>query len=263
MRRVWRTHAPRIRGPPVYGQPIRGTAGHGPAIHGMGERAAHRAAVTGMTTADVGGAPGDLGGAAGRAAGGPLGARKAPPSRRRMLAGWAISLSLAVLLAFGIRTFAFEAFSIPSTSMVPTLNVGDRILVLKAFFDWHQLREGDIVVFTHPPRDHCRGPAGTDLVKRVIALPGQTLYSAGGILYVDGRRLREPYLPPHDPLGPPIPGATRQDPFHVPRGEFYVMGDNRAISCDSRFWGPIKGSTIIGRVVVLLWHGDHPDFRFF
>jgi signal peptidase I len=147
--------------------------------------------------------------------------------------------------------------------MVPTLDVYDRILVQKAFFDWHQLREGDIVVFTHPPRDHCPGPAGTDLVKRVIALPGQTIYSADGILYVDGRRLREPYLPPHDPLGPPIPGATRQDPFQVPRGDFYVMGDNRAISCDSRYWGPIKGSSIIGRVIMLLWHDGHPDFHFF
>ncbi len=170
---------------------------------------------------------------------------------------------MAVLLAFGIRTFAFQAFSIPTTSMVPTLNVYDRILVQKAFFNWHQLREGDIVVFTHPPRDHCPGPAGDDLVKRVIALPGQTIYSAGGILYVDGRRLREPYLPSGDPLGLAIPGATRQDPFHVPRGEFYVMGDNRAISCDSRFWGPVKGSSIIGRVVMLLWRNGHPDFHFF
>src|SRR6266436_8569766 len=145
--------------------------------------------------------------------------RKAPPSRRRALAGWAIILALALLLTFGIRAFAFQAFSIPSTSMVPTLDIGDRILVQKAFFNWHQLREGDIVVFTHPPRDHCPGQAGTDLVKRVIALPGQTIYSAGGILYIDGRQLREPYLPPHDLLGPLIPGATRQDPFHVPRGE--------------------------------------------
>jgi signal peptidase I len=185
------------------------------------------------------------------------------PSRRRALAGWAGCIALALLLAFGIRTFAFQVFSIPTTSMVPTLNVNDRILVQKAFFDWHQLREGDIVVFSHPPRDHCPGPADADLVKRVIALPGQTIYSAGGILYVDGRRLREPYLPSRDPLGPPIPDATRQNPFHVPPGEFYVMGDNRAISCDSRFWGPVKGSTIIGRVVMLLWHNSHPDFHFF
>ena len=189
--------------------------------------------------------------------------RQAPPTRRRALAGWAICLAVAVLLAVGIRTFVVQAFSIPSTSMVPTLNVYDRILVWKAFFSWHQLREGDIIVFTHPPRDHCPGPARTDLVKRVIALPGQTIYSAGGVLYVDGRRLREPYLPSDDPLGPPIPGASRHDPFRVPRGEFYVMGDNRAISCDSRYWGPIQGSTIVGRVVMLVWHDSHPDFRFF
>jgi signal peptidase I len=189
--------------------------------------------------------------------------RQAPPTRRRALAGWAICLAVAVLLAVGIRTFVVQAFSIPSTSMVPTLNVYDRILVWKAFFSWHQLREGDIVVFTHPPRDHCPGPARTDLVKRVIALPGQTIYSAGGVLYVDGRRLREPYLPSDDPFGPPIPGASRHDPFRVPRGEFYVMGDNRAISCDSRYWGPVQGSTIVGRVVMLVWHDSHPDFRFF
>jgi signal peptidase I len=228
----------------------------------MAADAAHRTAVTGMPPADFG-APGDPGGTCGRAADGPPAARKAPPSRRRTLTGWAICLALALALTFGVRAFAFQAFSIPTSSMVPTLDVYDRILVQKAFFDWHQLREGDIVVFTHPPRDHCPGPAGTDLVKRVIALPGQTIFSADGLVYVDGRRLREPYLPPHDPLGPPIPGATRQDPFHVPRGEFYMMGDNRAISCDSRYWGPIKGSSVIGRVVMLLWHDGHPDLHFF
>jgi signal peptidase I len=229
----------------------------------MAEGAAHRIAVTGMSTADSGGACGDPDGTSGRPAGRALAARKAPPSRRRALAGWAIFLALALALTFGIRTFVFQAFVIPTTSMVPALDVYDRILVQKAFFNWHQLREGDIVVFTHPPHDHCPGPARSDLVKRVIALPGQTIYSAGGILYVDGRRLREPYLPPHDLLGLPVPGATRQDPFHVPRGEFYVLGDNRAISCDSRYWGPIQGSSIIGRVVILLWHDGHPDFHFF
>jgi signal peptidase I len=216
-----------------------------------------------MSTADSGAAGDGAGGTPGGAAGGPAAAGKARTSWRRALGGWAICLAVALLLAFGIRTYAFQVFSIPSTSMVPTLQVNDRILVQKAFFGWHQLREGDIVVFSHPPRDHCPGPAGSDLVKRVIALPGQTIYSAGGVLYVDGRRLREPYLPPHDPLGPPIPDATRADPFHVPPGEFYVMGDNRAISCDSRFWGPVKGSSIIGRVVMLLWRDNHPDFHFF
>ena len=195
--------------------------------------------------------------------GSPRQARKAPPSRFRVLAEWVLALALALLLAFGIRTFAFQVFSIPSTSMLPALHVGDRILVRKAFFSWHQLREGDIIVFTHPPRDHCPGPEKADLVKRVIALPGQTIYSADGELYVDGRRLREPYLPPRDPLGRGIPGATRQDPFRVPRGDFYVLGDNRALSCDSRFWGPVKGASIIGRVVMLLWHDDHPDLRLY
>ena len=185
------------------------------------------------------------------------------PARRRLraLAEIAVALGVALLLVVGMREFVFQVFSIPSTSMVPTLQVGDRMLVLKAFFSWRDLRQGDIVVFSRPPRDHCPGPADDDLVKRVIALPGQTIYSAGGALYVDGRRLAEPYLPRIDPLGPPIPAATRADPFHVPRGEFYVMGDNREASCDSRYWGPIRGSSIVGRVVLVFWRDDHPDLH--
>jgi signal peptidase I len=184
------------------------------------------------------------------------------PARRRLaLAETIVTVALVVLLAVGLRVFVLQTFSIPSSSMVPTLQVGDRILVLKAFFNWHDLHEGDIVVFTRPPRDHCGGPADDDLVKRVIALPGQTIYSSGSTVVVDGRPLVEPYLPRIDPLGPPIPGATRANPFHVPRGEFYVLGDNRADSCDSRFWGPVKGSSIVGRVVLLWWRHSHPDLH--
>jgi signal peptidase I len=168
---------------------------------------------------------------------------------------------VAVLLAGLVRTFAFQTFWIPSSSMVPTLGVNDRILVQKAFFTWHDLREGDIVVFTHPPLDHCAGPQGGDLVKRVIALPGQTIYSSGNSIYVNGKLLAEPYLPHDDPLGPPIPDASSRHPYRVPPGEFYVLGDNRAISCDSRYWGPIEGSSIIGKVVLVWWHDDHPEFR--
>jgi signal peptidase I len=179
---------------------------------------------------------------------------------RRALAETGIIILVAVLLAGLVRAFAFQTFWIPSASMVPTLGVYDRVLVQKAFFSWHDVHEGDIVVFSHPPLDHCPGPDG-DLVKRVIALPGQTIYSSGNRIYVNGRPLAEPYLPRDDPLGPPV--ASSQHPYRVPPGEFYVLGDNRADSCDSRYWGPIKGSSIIGKVVLTFWHDGHPDFHGF
>jgi signal peptidase I len=179
----------------------------------------------------------------------------------RSLAETAIIILLAVLLAFVVRAYVFQTFWIPSSSMVPTLGVYDRILVQKAFFTWRDVREGDIVVFSQPPLDHCGGTQGGDLVKRVIALPGQTIYSSGSSIYINGRLLAEPYLPRYDPLGPAI--ASRQHPYRVPPGDFYLLGDNRAISCDSRYWGPIKGSSIVGRVVLLWWHDGHPDLHWF
>ena len=182
---------------------------------------------------------------------------------RRILTETVITLVVAALLAGLVRTYALQTYWIPSGSMEPTLNIYDRILVQKAFFSWHDLHEGDIVVFNHPPLDRCGGAQGGDLVKRVIALPGQTIYSAGNDIYVDGRPLAESYLPHDDPLGPPIPDASSQHPYRVPPGDFYVLGDNRAISCDSRYWGPITGSSIIGKVVLVWWHNDHPELRSF
>jgi signal peptidase I len=185
------------------------------------------------------------------------------PRRRwwRTLVETVVVVLVAVVLAGLVRTYVFQTFYIPSSSMVPTLGVYDRILVQKAFFTWHDVREGDIVVFSHPPLDDCPGPDNSDLVKRVIALPGQTIYSSGNSIYVNGRLLSEPYLPRYDPLGPPIPDATRQHPYRVPPGDFYVLGDNRAISCDSRYWGPIKGSSIVGKAILVWWANSHPVFR--
>jgi signal peptidase I len=197
---------------------------------------------------------------AGPADAGPAGAGPRRRRRWRALAETAVTIAVAVLLAGLVRAFAFQTFWIPSSSMVPTLGVHDRIMVQKAFFSWRDVREGEIVVFSHPPLDHCPGPQG-DLVKRVIALPGQTIYSSGNSIYVNGGRLAEPYLPRYDPLGPPI--ASRQHPYRVPPGEFYVLGDNRAESCDSRYWGPVKGASITGHAVLLWWHAGHPDLRWF
>jgi signal peptidase I len=185
-----------------------------------------------------------------------------PRRRRRMraLAQTAVTILVAVLLALLVRAFVFQTFWIPSASMTPTLGVYDRVLVQKAFYSWRDVREGDIVVFSHPPLDNCPGPQG-DLVKRVIALPGQTIYSSGSSIYINGRLLAEPYLPQPDPLGPPI--ASSQHPYRVPPGEFYVLGDNRSDSCDSRYWGPVKGSTIIGKVILIWWHDSHPELHWF
>ena len=151
--------------------------------------------------------PADVGPAGtGSAEGGPGKARGRPRRRwRRTLVETVGIVLVAVVLAGLVRTFVFQTFYIPSSSMVPTLGVYDRILVQKAFFNWQDVREGDIVVFSHPPLDDCPGPQNGDLVKRVIALPGQTIYSSGNNIYVNGRLLSEPYLPRYDPLGPPIP----------------------------------------------------------
>jgi signal peptidase I len=203
--------------------------------------------------------PADAGPAApGPATGGP---RRRRRGWKRTVIETVATIGVAVLLAGLVRTFVFQTYFIPTSSMVPTLGVYDRILVQKAFFTWHDVREGDIVVFSHPPLDDCPGPANGDLVKRVIALPGQTIYSSGDNVYVDGKLLAEPYLPSDDPLGPQI--ASKQHPFRVPSGDFYLLGDNRAISCDSRYWGPIKGSTIIGKVILVWWANSHPVFRTF
>jgi signal peptidase I len=181
--------------------------------------------------------------------------------RWRVLVETAVIVAAALLLAGLVRTFAFPVFWIPSTSMVPALDEGDRIVVQKLFFSPGDVREGDIVVFSHPPLDECGGSQEDDLVKRVIALPGQTIYSQGNTIYINGRPLAEPYLPSYDPLGRPIAG--KQHPYKVPTGDFYVMGDNREISCDSRYWGPITGSSIVGKVIVVLWRNGHPYFRGF
>lgn len=183
--------------------------------------------------------------------------RRGPGGRaRRVAVEWGAILVAAAVLAVLLRTFVVQAFYVPSGSMEPTLQVGDRILVDKLAFSASSLRDGDVVVFARPPGDVagvCEDPTAKDLVKRVVASPGQTIYSRGNTVYVDGRPQPERYLPPHTVLGKPV---RRQ---RVPPGRYYVMGDNRSQSCDSRYWGTIRGSTIVGRVVAVVWRHGRPS----
>ena len=170
-------------------------------------------------------------------------------SRRRIPAwvAWVVTAALAVLFAWFLRVHVVTTFSIPSGSMEPTLDVGDRIVVDRLSYDLHGVRRGDIIVFRRPADENCGDAKDQYLVKRVIGLPRERISSLNGTVEIDGRPLAEPWLPPHDDLGPPIPATT------IPAGNYYMLGDNRSDSCDSRFWGPLSGSLIVGRAEARVW----------
>lgn len=179
-------------------------------------------------------------------------------SRKRAITETVIGLLVALLLALGVRAFAFQVFFVPSTSMVPTLKVGDRIVVDKFLFNYHSLRPGQIIVFRTPQR--AKTDCGTedgDLVKRVVAIGGDKISSSGNVVLVNGKPQPENYLPAGTQLGSAIPRQT------IPKGDVFVLGDNRAISCDSRVWGPLPGKNVVGTVVAIVWQGWHPFIHFF
>jgi signal peptidase I len=174
-------------------------------------------------------------------------ARK-PSSRARSTIEWIAVVGGALIVAVIIRTFFLAAFYIPSPSMVPTLQVHDRVLVNKLSYDLHAIHRGDVVVFERPPGEN--DPKVKDLIKRVIGLPGDTLESIGGVVYVNGKPLTEPYLNP--------PGTTENlERQIVPAGMVFVMGDNRGNSHDSRSFGSIDEDLIVGRAFVIVWPLSH------
>ncbi len=168
-----------------------------------------------------------------------------------------IVVVVAVLVAVLLRAFVVQTFFIPSGSMEPTLQIGDRILVNKLSYDLHGVDRGNIVVFSRPPTENCGGPEVNDLVKRVIGLPGNVISLSGGYVYINGKRLDESWLPASEQgvttPGPPGTPYSLVRPFTVPANDYFVMGDNRTDSCDSRYWGPISKSLIVGKVDLRVW----------
>jgi signal peptidase I len=141
--------------------------------------------------------------------------------------------------------------------MEPTLQVGDRIVVDKLSYDLHGIDRGNIIVFSTPPKENCAGPPVSDLVKRVIGLPGETIFVSSGRVFINGKYLPEPWLPLSEKNstapGPSLQGYSLHHPYQIPSGYVYVMGDNRSFSCDSRYWGPVAKSTIVGKVDLRIW----------
>ena len=198
-----------------------------------------------------------------------------PDDTRSFLRELPALVLLALVLAIVIKTFLVQAFYIPSESMVPTLHVGDRVLVNRLAYRFGDIERFDIVVFSdpNPPPGEDRGvigdvvhwlgegtgiakPAQEDVIKRVIALPGETWEIRDGTVYVNGVALDEPYLE-----GPP--DQRNFGPDTVPAGSLFVLGDNRAHSCDSRFapddagvcrgLGYVPIDNVIGQAFVIVW----------
>jgi signal peptidase I len=157
---------------------------------------------------------------------------------------WIGILVGAFILAVVIKTYVAQTFYIPSVSMERTLLVNDRVLVNKLAYKFSDVHRGDVVVFKRPPLEPDRSIK--DLIKRVIAVPGETVESRNGVVYVNGKELEEPYL---------AAGMPTNDlpPTVVQPGTYFVMGDNRVNSFDSRRFQAIDEDLLVGRADVRIW----------
>ncbi|WP_406678299.1 signal peptidase I [Moorella sp. ACPs] len=155
------------------------------------------------------------------------------------------SLVIAAVLALIIRSFLFTPFYIPSPSMEPTLYPGDRIIVNRLAYRLGEPQRGDIVVFRYP-LDPSR-----DYVKRVVAVGGDTVEARDNVLYINGQ--------PQPPASYLPPGVVYSDfgPIKVPPNNYFMMGDNRNNSADSRVWGTLDRKLIIGKAVLVYWPLNH------
>lgn len=181
------------------------------------------------------------------------------PHRWRVAVDWVLTVSGAIAIVLAVKAFVVNPYRIPSSSMEPTLHCApidagceasrfsDRVLANRLVYRFKDPERGDIVVFDTPPQAAARCGAGGTFVKRLIVLPGETWRMENGVVFINGRRLIEPYIEADRRGFDSRPSAT------VPLDEFVVMGDNRNASCDSRAWGPVPRENLIGKVFAVYW----------
>ncbi len=168
----------------------------------------------------------------------------ASASLRREVRAWTRDLLLAIGLAMVIIIFLYQPVKVEGTSMAPLLTDQERIFINKFVYRFEPIERGDVVVFWYP-LDRSKS-----FIKRVVGLPGETVEVRQGRLYVNGKRLEEPYVPPQ------FTDGSTYAPVRVPAGEYFVMGDHRASSNDSRVFGPVPDRYIYGKAVFAYWPMD-------
>jgi signal peptidase I len=192
------------------------------------------------------------------------------PHRWRITIDWVVTIAGAILIVLAIKAWVVNPYRIPSSSMEPSLHCArpangcearfsDRVLANRFIYRFRDPKRGEIVVFETPPAARQRCGAGGTFVKRLIGLPGERveLRTVGGLshVYIDGRKLEEPYLQAErrDTRGPQT--------FTVPQGQYFMMGDNRSQSCDSREWGSVPRENLIGKVFATYWPPNRISLR--
>ena len=188
------------------------------------------------------------------------------PHPVRVALDWILTLAVAFAVVLTLKVAVANPYRIPSSSMEPTLRCAkpaagcdatfsDRVIANRLAYRFRDPHRGDIVVFTAPPPAKQRCTEGGTFVKRIIGLPGEVVSERGGFVYIDGKRLNEPY----------VQGSRRDNETQtwarIPKGEYFMMGDNRADSCDSRQWGPVPRANLIGPVLLTYWPLDRISFR--
>ena len=189
------------------------------------------------------------------------------PHGWRIAVDWVITIVGAVAIVLGVKEFVVNPYRIPSSSMEPTLHCApavsgceadrfsDRVLANRLVYRVQDPERGDVVVFDTPPEAAESCGAGGTFVKRLIVLPGETWRMDNGVVYINGRRLVEPYIEQRRRDHDSRPSQR------VPKGHYIMLGDNRTQSCDSRVWGPVPRNRLIGKVFAVYWPPSRLSLR--
>jgi signal peptidase I len=193
------------------------------------------------------------------------------PRQWRIAIDWAVTILGAVAIVLAIKAYVVNPYRIPSSSMEPTLHCArpgqgclarfsDRVLANRFIYRLRDPRRGEIVVFKTPLRAQLECGSGGTFVKRLIGLPGDHWREQSGYIYINGKKLDEPYIKPdrRDTLGSSFYTISENV---VPKGQYLMLGDNRNQSCDSRRWGTVPRGNLIGPVFAVYWPPKRIGFR--